>query len=58
MSNYVKKDDLLPIESKISFIEKLVCSKLEKLKLQDETSNMINVFDETLKKNDVMINFN
>ncbi|KAF0706376.1 Uncharacterized protein FWK35_00036044, partial [Aphis craccivora] len=23
-----------------------------KLKLQDETSNMINVFDETLKKND------
>jgi len=55
LSDYVKKDDLLPIESKISFIEKLVCSKMEKLKLKDETSSVINVFDDTLKTNDVLI---
>eukprot|EP00102_Acyrthosiphon_pisum_P020610 XP_016657820.1 PREDICTED: uncharacterized protein LOC107883031 [Acyrthosiphon pisum] len=47
MGNYVKRDDLLPIESKISFIEKLVCSKMDKLKLQDETSS-----EDTSKTND------
>ncbi|XP_060855182.1 uncharacterized protein LOC132932846 [Metopolophium dirhodum] len=30
MSNYVKIDNLQPLESKISFIEKLVCSKMKK----------------------------
>ncbi|XP_060857497.1 uncharacterized protein LOC132949922 isoform X2 [Metopolophium dirhodum] len=51
MNNYVKRDDLLPIESKVSFIEKLVCSKMDRLKLQDETSSLINVIDDTLKTN-------
>jgi len=49
MGNYVKWDDLLPIESKISSIEKLVCLKMDKLKLQDETSS-----EDTSKTNNVM----
>ncbi|XP_050066118.1 uncharacterized protein LOC126555203 [Aphis gossypii] len=49
MSNYVKLDDLQPLESKISFIEKLVCSKMKKLSVQDEPSS---ISSDALKIND------
>ncbi|KAF0722237.1 Uncharacterized protein FWK35_00032385 [Aphis craccivora] len=39
ISNYVKKDHLQPLETKISFIEKLVCSKMKNLSVEDEPSS-------------------
>jgi len=47
MVNYAKRTDLQP-----HFIEKLVCSKMEKLNISHET-NVIKR-DDTLKINDVM----
>jgi len=53
MENYIKKVDLQPLETKITFLEKLVCSRMEKLRL-DETNTSKNVSDDTLKIKDVM----
>lgn len=53
--NYVKKDDLKPLESKITFLENLVASKMQNLKLKDDSISISEkIFDESLTINDVM----
>lgn len=37
--SYVEKHELIPIQSKIDFLEKLVCAKLGKMNLEEKTES-------------------